>query len=50
MAKHWRTQYRTFRGFTLFEMLFAIAWLASVGVGIYITYLIIMALRRYIGS
>lgn len=46
MGTHWRKA----RGFTLVELIIAISWFCSLGLGIYITYLIIMALKKYIGS
>ncbi len=38
------------KGFTIVELLFVIVWLAALSVGGYITYLIIRALLKYIGS
>lgn len=47
MATHWRSKTR---GFTLVELIIAIVALASTGLSLYILYLIIMALRKFIGS
>jgi hypothetical protein len=37
------------KGFTIVELIFALVWLVSLGAGAYITYLVIFALKKYIG-
>jgi prepilin-type N-terminal cleavage/methylation domain-containing protein len=38
------------RGFTLFELIFVIVWLAFAGAGIYLLSLVVRALLKYIGG
>ena len=47
MALHWR---KAARGFSLIELIIAVVGLGSTILSIYILYLIIMALKKYIGS
>ena len=47
MANHWRPPAR---GFTLVELIIAVVGLGSTVLSVYILYLIIQALRKYIGS
>lgn len=37
-------------GFTLFEVVGFTLWLSSVGIGLYLIYLVISALQKYIAS
>ena len=38
------------RGFTLFELIFAILWLLGLGLSLYIIYWVILALMKYVGA
>ena len=38
------------RGFTIFELVFVIAWLAALGVGVTLLYWVIRALIKYVGA
>jgi Tfp pilus assembly protein PilE len=37
------------KGFTIAELIFALVWVASLCAGAYVTYLVILALKKYVG-